>query len=275
MKFACRHSKLKISQWKFLPNFWSSLATVLLFPLFVYLGLWQLERMELKKTLEAERILAIQKEPITIQDLQSALQNRQSLQLLDSARSSKTSDQILQTEILKLFHYRQLSLAGHFIANKNILLDNQVLKGQPGYRILTPFQLLENNIAVLVDRGFIPWGQDRSKLPLIPDIPELMHITGRVTHLSQGFLLKEEPSPNETRWPLQVQTLDYVKLSSKLEQKLYPFLLQLPQNSPYIFQNMPHSLGLTPERHLGYAIQWFTMAIAILIYYLVTHVKRR
>jgi len=288
MRSACLNSKkLKINQWQFLPNFWSSLATVLLFPLFVYLGFWQLQRMEFKQNLEAQRKLAIQQEPMTIQEWQNALQNRKSSKLLDSSGVSKTSkslktpktlqapDQMFPTDIIELFRYRHLSLVGTFLQNKNILLDNQVLNGQPGYRILTPFQANEHNILILVDRGFIPWGENRSKLPLIPEITEVIRITGMLTHLSQGFLLKEEAILAQELWPLQIQSLDYTKLSTKLRQTLYPVLLQLPHNSPYTFQSMPPSLGLTPSRHLGYAIQWFTMALAILIYYLVVNIKRR
>lgn len=283
---------LKVGQWKFSPNVWSSLITVLLLPLFVYLGLWQLQRMEIKKRLENERQLATQKMAIHLEELQDIFSG---LNLL-SPNSSDKSKRLVSTSLL----YRQLAIKGKFLPDKSILLDNQILKGQPGYRVLTPFQPLNSHTLLLIDRGFIPWGAKRTELPLLPlmtaqapahedslsegsldkqnskhpNNTAVIHLLGIITQLSQGLLLKDEPIPENLSWPLAVQQLDYVKLAKELKKPLYPFLLQLPQDNPYVFKTMPFSLGLSPNRHLGYAIQWFTMAIAILIYYVVSQMSR-
>lgn len=248
--------KVTIGQWKFLPNLWSSLITLLLLPVFVYLGFWQLQRLELKQNLLQDREIAQQGAAITI----DALEN-------------------IKTDILKWFRYRQLAIQGSFLHGKTFLLDNQILKGQVGYRVITPFQTLESNSLILVDRGFIPWKGDRTQLPLIEEplisVTEAVNIVGMVTDLSQGPLLKEEAIQPKPKWPLLIQKIDYSKLSDILGQEIYPFLLQLPKDNPYAFQSFPFSLGLSPARHLGYAIQWFTMALAVLIYYLIVNSRRR
>lgn len=220
------------------PRVWFGLITVLLISIFVYLGFWQLERMAFKEALQKERTLALESPPITIQELD-----------------------------IPLFRYRQLTIKGKFLNDRNVLLDNQILKGQAGYRVLTPLQAEGKQSLILVDRGFIPAGPSRNILPKIPDIRGNVQMLGRIDQLSQGIVLKEDPTSAEIHWPIQIQKLDYEKLSRMLEQNIYPFILQLPEESPYVFQVFPFSLGLSPKRHLGYAIQWFALATTLLVYF--------
>jgi len=220
--------------------------------------------MDLKQNWDSERKLAIQAKPMTILELQQF-----------ALAAGYPELHKAQTDILKLFRYRQFQIEGQFLPNKNILLDNQILNGQAGYRVLTPFQPSTPFNLILVDRGFIPWGQDRKQLPLLPIPAEAMRIIGRLTQLSQGIVLKEDSVDVNPHWPLQIQKIDYQKLSDLLKQQIFPFLIQLPQGAPYSYQNLPPSVGLSPTRHLGYAIQWFTMAGAILIYYWITNMKRK
>lgn len=220
------------------PRIWLGLITLLLFFAFVYLGFWQLDRMEFKHNLEKDRTTALNAPPITVKEL----------------------------ETMPLIRYRQLALKGKFLNDKNLLLDNQILNGKVGYRVLTPFQVEDSQHLILIDRGFISAGPSRNSLAPVPEIPGGVQLIGRIHQLSQGITLKEDPIATEMHWPIQIQKLDYKKLSELLAQNIYPFILQLPEESPYVFQVFPFSLGLSPKRHLGYAIQWFALATALLVY---------
>lgn len=260
--------KLISGQYQFIPNFWSGLITVLLLPLFVYLGFWQLQRMETKQSLEKNREQQLLKTPLTAQELFRIPEG----------------NEIIENPLTH--RYRSLSIQGELLLDKNILLDNQILKGQPGYRVFTPLKSASSDILLLVDRGFIPWGGDRNHLPSIQKSPIKVSLDGFLQQLSQGPVLKKEILNNHL-WPIRIQQLNLETISmllqrdepsteSQLErQRVYPLVLQLPENSPYAFQNLPVSMGLSPHRHLGYAVQWFTMAFAILIYYVVINIKRR
>ena len=47
------------------------------------------------------------------------------------------------------------------------MLDNQVEKGVAGYFVYTPFKLKEQDVWVLVNRGWITIGDSRDKPPRI------------------------------------------------------------------------------------------------------------
>ncbi len=130
-------SKFIREQWKFLPNFWYGLVTVLLFLLFVYLGFWQLGRMEFKQTLEMQHNLALQAKPTAFE---------------------AQKDLLLEPDYVKIFRYHLISVVGKLLNEKNILLDNQVLKGQPGYRVLSPLQAMGDDKLILLDTWLYPLG---------------------------------------------------------------------------------------------------------------------
>jgi surfeit locus 1 family protein len=276
--------------------------TVLLCSLFVYLGLWQLQRKDHKQNLELQHKLAMQSTPITLKELHNVLAKAK-LNASTFASSSMSSTMVssMASSAIASLLYHPLVIEGQFLSEKNILIDNQILRGQPGYRILTPFKTHGHETLILIDRGFVPWGPTRKNLPVIIAIGpkardtaednnsslgensnKFVSLTGMITTLSQGILLKEDQQGAEAEamatdlpWPLRVQKLDYAKLEAKLGSPIYPFLLQLPVESPYTFQHMPFSLGLSADRHLGYAVQWFTMAIGVVLYYVFTHMRRR
>src|SRR4029079_9958037 len=98
-------------------------------------------------------------------------------------------------------------------------------------------------------------------------------------------------------WPLRVQDLDLKIFSEKLTQDksshkdlnelgkknisspepvaIFPMLLLVTEKNPLLFETTKPQFGLSPLRHLGYAFQWFTMAIAVIIYYTVINIRRK
>jgi surfeit locus 1 family protein len=235
--------------WTFAPGLISSLLTVVIFPSFVYLGLWQLDRWEeknLQKKQWATRMLA---PPLTV---------------------STT----LQHIPFKLLRYHSLEVTGTFLNHQQILLDNQILKGQVGYRVLTPLLLKTGTPKILlIDRGWIPIGPHRDKLPILKPILEPVTLRGMIQNIPSGLVLQSK-LPEPTPWPLRIQTIDFRLLSKLLGQKLYPFVLQLKSDDAYSFIPILNTTELSAERHLGYAIQWFTMAFAVLIYFFVINSHR-
>ena len=60
--------------------------------------------------------------------------------------------------------FMRLTLKGHFRQNKDILADNQVLKGRQGVHVYSAFDLAQGN-SILVNRGWLPLAADRRLLP--------------------------------------------------------------------------------------------------------------
>jgi surfeit locus 1 family protein len=217
-----------------------SLTTLLLIPIFVYLGFWQLDRYH-------EKIAS-----------QPMLENQQDLKILEI--------QEITTRIP--YRYRQLTVTGHFLNTHPIYLDNQILKGQIGYRIMTPFKPIGQANTLLIDRGWIPAGNNRDELPSIKPVFGKQTLIGIINLPSNSLQLPKLSHKNIDK-PFRVQRIDFADLSFLLSQPLYPFILQLHPNDPRGFNIQPITFNTPATRHLAYAIQWVTMALAVLVYYIV------
>jgi len=250
---------LLFDQWQFCPGLGSTLTTLLLLPFLVYLGIWQLQRWEEKL------------------QLQNTLENRGKASpiILSSPHDQADLKKILNKEgDLQKIRFRQLEVSGHFLNTKQILVDNQILEGKVGYRVITPFLPKGDPKILLIDRGWIPLGQDRHTLPTIMPIIEEITLLGIINFPVNGLILKKEIHPLENVWPQRVQSLDFQVLSTLMQATLYPFLLQLNEKNSYEFSLLPTSFSISAARHLGYAVQWFTMALVIFIYFLVINSHR-
>ncbi len=248
---------LRFGQWTFTPGLMSSLTTLLFLPLLVYLGFWQLERADEKRVLENK--------------LESRLSEKV-LELGTPPPASETGFLENEVEIDKV-RYRQLKVTGTFLNEQQILLDNQIYQGKAGYHVITPFLLQDNPKILLVDRGWIPVGENRKNLPQIPPLLGQQTLMGTINQTAAGLQLKETLIELH-KWPLRIPRIDFTSLAAAFSEQLYPFILQLSPKDPLGFNIDPITFNMKAERHLGYAIQWFTMALAVFIYFLVINLKR-
>lgn len=241
-----------IGPWTFKPGLYSTLVTVLLIPLFISLGYWQLGRMELKK------------------ELQQNLYNQHQAPSLQISMLNNSSAQ----------RFKSLEVTGHLINEQLILLDNQHFKGQVGYRVIMPFKIQNSQGSqyplLLIDRGWIPMGANRNELPTIQPIHGEITLKGIINDPPKPLVLENHDLLKKTDFPLVVQSIDFQTLAIQLKQPIFSFLLQLQdQHSKYAYQVLPITFGISPTRHLGYAIQWFSMALALFLYYCFINIKRR
>ena len=109
-------------------------------------------------------------------------------------RSSEDSDKIdISFENKKNILWRKVIVSGNFIENIQILLDNQVVNRQAGYFVFTPFLLKNKNVIYLVNRSWVPAGNDRSKLPRLKFNRGDVLITGVVKNVpATGISLGED-----------------------------------------------------------------------------------
>jgi surfeit locus 1 family protein len=208
------------------------------------LGFWQLERGQAK----AERLATI---------AERAAQPPRSLAQLLALRSPA--------------HY-PVEVQGRFDNARSLLLDNRIHEGRAGYFVLTPLRT-DPGQQVLVNRGWIPRGPSREQLPQIPAIDGHVTVRGRtyVPPETAWVLGPEEiTSPD---WPLRIQQVDMQALEALLGVELAPFEIRVApghdvETGEEMLRDWPDS-RLKPERHYAYAVQWFAMALAALIWFLV------
>jgi surfeit locus 1 family protein len=147
--------------------------------------------------------------------------------------------------------------------------------GRAGYRVLTPLALADGQ-AVIVDRGWVPkaFGADA----VLPDVRvdnRPRTITGRLDRLPRpGIALATTPEDKDAGWPRVVQFPSADELSAALGMDLVNGVVLLDADAPDGFVRNWRPSDFGPERHLGYAVQWFALAGTLVVAYLAWSFRR-
>lgn len=221
--------KVLISNWK------ASLTFLLLLLLVLSLGVWQIDRGYNKKELE-NTFLERQSQPVK---------------------------EIKYNEFLESDLYRNVVLEGKYL-EKIFFLDNRIHNGKPGLKVFSPFETTNNNL-VLVSRGWIEL-EDRSKLPTVNTTKNVLKLQGVLRPESQDFVLENEEMNNKNN-PILLQTVNLSELSNFLGKPLSPYILELSELSESAFVKTWQPINLSSFRHFGYAVQWFGLAVVLIVGY--------
>ncbi|MEW5958979.1 MAG: SURF1 family protein [Chloroflexota bacterium] len=215
----------------------------------INLGLWQLRRLEQRRALN-DSIRAGLAAPVTVltgQDVDPAA-----------------------------LHRRRVSVTGTFDNPAAIIIRNRPFQGQPGVHLVTPLKIKGSERAVLVDRGWIPLDDAEPDKRRVYDMPGEVTING-VAYPGQtqptGYLIPTDPTlePGQARLDAWFRLdIDHIQ-----QQAPYPLLPIYIEQSP-----QPGAELSTPPRpenntnpaldegpHLGYALQWFSFALILVITY--------
>lgn len=227
-------------------NWWLFILAILFIGIFTALGVWQLSRANQKKNLLATFAKRSQAQELTLDALQTA-------------------------DDLRFYRVR---LKGQFDAAHTFLLDNKIQQGQVGYELYTPFKVFGLKLPILVDRGFIPLGKSRDRLPRIHTRSSVRDITG-ILKLPPAYLrigpMTESPI---LRWPLRIEYLNLSEIGMLLNLHFFPYVVVIAANDPEAYASEWQITTLPPERHLGYAVQWFALALTLLILSIVLSCRR-
>lgn len=230
----------------FSPHWAMTLLAILAIALFVRLGFWQIERACEKK----QMIAAL---------------NKSSKQ----APSNWFPGDALPAQ------YQQLKLQGHFLPEV-LLLDNQHHQHQFGYDVLSPFVLADDHV-VLVDRGWIAADVSRRLFPVIDTLSGSIQqtLSGRAYYPSEKTWLLGQALEKKNEHLVVVELLDTPLISQFLHKSVYPFIIRLGKEQPNGYLREWAVVAMSPDRHYGYALQWFAMALVISILYISLNFNRK
>lgn len=160
-----------------------------------------------------------------------------------------------------------------------VLLDNQLRDGRAGIKVYQAARA-DSGPAVLVDLGWLPLPADRA-LPPLPGQQGTHELRGLwapapAAGIALGPALA--PATQPQTWLATRIDLPAIAVELGLEQvPLAPRVLRLDPTLPLGYARdldlLPNTLP--PARHLGYAVQWFAMALAVLLIAALLHVRRR
>jgi surfeit locus 1 family protein len=162
--------------------------------------------------------------------------------------------------------YQRVRARGRYDSSRQFLLDNMSHDGVPGYHVLTPL-LRANGSVVVVDRGFVPSSGDRSVLPSVRVSEMPREVTGRADFLPRPAV--ELAAPPASGWPRLVSFPDTAGLAAALGAAVHPQVLLLDAAEPDGYLRDWQPPGMPPGRHIGYAVQWFGLAAAVLVAWIV------
>lgn len=168
--------------------------------------------------------------------------------------------------------YSWLRLRGQYRARRQILLDNMTHAGQAGYQVLTPFDIGDGRL-VLINRGWVPADPDRSRMPDVALANQHADISGRIDQLPRAALsLEAEPvSVDDALWVVSFPTIENIE--NLLGRQVYPFQVLLDPEADAGFVRDWQPGGVTPERNIAYAVQWFALAALAGVIAVVTGVR--
>ncbi|MGQ3892547.1 SURF1 family protein [Legionella sp. CNM-4043-24] len=228
---------------RFTPKWYMTCLAALAISLLSSLGYWQLQRAEEK----------------------SDMLNR-ATQLSQQAPSHWTESQTLPAQ------YQNLSVRGTYLPQV-LLLDNQYHDHQIGYDVLSPL-LLSNNRIILVDRGWIKASADRRQIPDISNPLRELQLSGQAYYPSEKTWVLGEVIEKKSDKNILIEKIDTKIISQLLHKSVYPFIIRLGGQEAYGFIRDWAVVSMPPERHKAYALQWFAMALIVLILFITLNLKK-
>jgi len=182
---------------------------------------------------------------------------------------------MLLSDEMPLRDFQPIRATGHYIDNRQILIDNMISNGRLGYFVLSAFEYAPDKPLLMVNRGWIAATGDRNVLPAIPPVEGTSEIRGRSGRLPRVGIRPGEAFDDSDGWPKLASFPELPELANALGRELLPFVLLLdPDESVTLVRDwQPRERG--PMMHYGYAFQWFAMAATVLIILVWQFKKRR
>lgn len=228
---------------------WLALALLLMaVPTFSYLGFWQLQRAHEKELLLAAFAGNAGAQPIP----------------LAAARQQAIGDVFPKVEV-----------SGRFDPLHTYVLDNQVRGGRIGVLVFAVFEPADGSLPLLVNRGFLATATDgrRAPIPAVEAGVQVLHGLFAPPP-GVGMRMGGNALARQTQWPKLTVHIDLTEIGADLGRRLDSRVLLLDADVDSGFEREWTPQIIPPERHLGYAFQWFCFALAALVIFIVLHWRR-
>ena len=225
-------SRGRVKANKVLVKVW--LFVLFFLPITTWLGFWQLERAEQKHDLLAER-------------------EQQSDAMPQSYKAG-----------MPIKRFKLYELAGRYL-DESFLLDNRQRQGTVGYELLSLFQL-ESGDKLLVNRGWLAAPKYRSEEPDFSTLKANARLVGY-------FYWSDKPLPESSAdkeildWKaVRVQSIPWLDLNNQFGGMAESVEFRLASEQQAGAQNISWKYAaVSPQKHKGYAVQWFAMAVALVV----------
>jgi surfeit locus 1 family protein len=249
-----RHYAMRVPQMQFrFSNYifslsWTGLLVLMIcVPLFIKLGLWQYNKAHLKQEIQNSYNASLDTEALSLP---------------------------AQFDNLDAWKHKKVTVKGHYKTEHQILLDNQVENSRGGFHVLTPLKIEGRDDYVLINRGWIAGAATHTEIPLISTPEELVEIVGLVWVPSKKIFTLESKA-QKSQWNKVWQHMDLERYQNSVAIKVLPIVIKLDtkSNAGGFVRNwqLPADKIAT---NMGYAYQWFGFAVASILIFLYTSIKK-
>jgi surfeit locus 1 family protein len=236
---------IKVGSRIFAPGAFTTLLTIVLIAVLISLGRWQLRRADEKRV------------------------------LFDSFAAGTDATRLIDLGTPRQRRYQRVEAGGHYDQSRQILIDNMVHAGRAGYFVITPFALTGGGW-MLVNRGWVPLGASRAERPPIPVAGDTRQVRGRADNMPSPGIQLGTKGKLAPPYPVVAAFPSHAELAQLLEESSWTeaadlVLLDPAEPDGYVRSWAPP--GFPPMRHVGYAVQWFGLALTLLVIYVVTNLR--
>ena len=237
---------IKVGSRIFSPTVFTTLLTIVLIAFLISLGRWQLRRAEEKRV------------------------------LFDSFAAGADATLSVELSTPPLKRYQHIEAVGHYDQTRQILIDNMFDGERVGYYVITPFALNAGGW-VLVNRGWVPLGSSRAERPAIPVAGNERRIRGRADHMPAPGIQMGTKAELKPPYPVVAGFPTRAEIARALGESSWTSATDLVLLDPrepdgYVRNWTPP--GFPPMRHIGYAVQWFALALTLAVIYIVTNTRK-
>ncbi len=168
--------------------------------------------------------------------------------------------------------FRRVVADGEFVADWPLYLENRPHGAQSGFYLLMPFRLTDSGDVVLVARGWFPRDPvDRARVPDVPVPKGRQRIEGSVrSHATRVMQLGDASA---VKPGAILQNIDPAGFAAASGLHMRAFIIeQLNDTHDGLVRDWPApSAGV--DKHRGYAFQWYALAAAAFLFYLITGIR--
>ncbi len=241
------------------PSWWAVLLTIAGVLLFVRLGIWQLDRAQQKDRLLDRFSHAV-------------------------AQPARPFAEVAGVDAEQLTGYPHVMVRGRLEGDRRYILDNRDNHGRPGVNVYVPMHVCIqpqpckawHTRTLLVGLGFLPRENGWRELPKLPPLETgLVSLAGLYAPPpGKGLELGGNALERQSEWPKLTTYLDMAQVSHDLNEPLYPRILLLDADPASAYVRSWTPATMPPARHRAYAFQWFSLALAAVVIFLVMHRRR-
>lgn len=244
---AMTQKQFRLSNYNFRPSWLGFLILIVCIPTFIKLGLWQLNKAQLKQEIQTSYNQSLDDHALSLPE---------------------------QLDNLDSWNYKKVKISGHYDTQYQILLDNQVEQSRGGFHVITPLKIDGRDEYVLINRGWIAGNENHTTLPDVTTPTAKVEIIGLVW-LPSKKIFSLESEAQKSQWQSVWQNMDMKRYQASVPIKVLPIVIKLDTKSDA--GGFVRNWQLPAEKiatNMGYAYQWFGFAIASLLIFLYTSVKK-